>query len=490
MDLNWLPIPGSAGCQVKISPVDSPEYAADIDTIPNQSSYSIPGSSLEFQTFYTAQVRCGCENDSLVYGAWSYPINFYSGAIGQNQPCELPYPVVHGLTHTPEEDGSGITLKWNGIPESKGCRIEYQSDEGPFEAVFVQGESLSEFTLDESQLVQFSQYQWRVKCGCKWDPLIAGEWSSTSSFITGPIGSLDGFPPKSRFNVYPIAPVVGDQVEFRNRSLYEPETFLWNFGDGNTSEEENPSHAYDTPGIYTVSLTVSNELGENTKVKEEHVQVFESSCPSVAMDIDGNTYDVVQMGASCWFKENLRVTKFNNGDEIENIVPANDWIQTTLPAYAYYLNDPTDAEEYGALYNGYVVLDDRNVCPTGWHVPTESEWQELEMLIGMPEVYLDFTSSSRGGNQNIGGQLKTDDLWVPFNLGAVDAYGFSVKPAGYRFFFISDFTGRATLAKFFVKNDLSEFPLLYTREFLYLSRAVPKNTGQVNQGTSIRCIMD
>ena len=116
-------------------------------------------------------------------------------------------------------------------------------------------------------------------------------------------------------------------------------------------------------------------------------------------DIDGNVYEIVQIGDQLWMAENLKVTHYNNGDEILNITNHTEWINHTGGAYAEYENS-IDIELFGNLYNGYTLNDDRGVCPDGWHLPTDQEWKNLELFLGMSEQDLDLEGPvDRGGNQ-------------------------------------------------------------------------------------------
>jgi len=71
--------------------------------------------------------------------------------------------------------------------------------------------------------------------------------------------------------------------------------------------------------------------------------------------------------------ENLITTKYRNGDLIPNIIDGTFGNQIA-GAYCNYNNDTNNATTYGRLYNWDAVNDNRNIAPTGWHVPTDSEW--------------------------------------------------------------------------------------------------------------------
>jgi uncharacterized protein (TIGR02145 family) len=113
----------------------------------------------------------------------------------------------------------------------------------------------------------------------------------------------------------------------------------------------------------------------------------------ILSDISGNIYKTVKIGPQIWMAENLRTEKFNNGDPIEQITSNRFWQEVTLfgiddttlyeswPVMCFYNNEK---QKNNALYNYYVVSDDRGVCPTSWHVPSAGEYTELiEYLGGM-----------------------------------------------------------------------------------------------------------
>jgi uncharacterized protein (TIGR02145 family) len=91
-------------------------------------------------------------------------------------------------------------------------------------------------------------------------------------------------------------------------------------------------------------------------------------------DVEGNTYNTITIGTQVWMQENLRTTKYRNGDLIETKVPATmDITSETTPEYQWECSNGA----YGRFYTFYVITDSRNVCPSGWHVPTDVEWTTL-----------------------------------------------------------------------------------------------------------------
>jgi uncharacterized protein (TIGR02145 family) len=135
-------------------------------------------------------------------------------------------------------------------------------------------------------------------------------------------------------------------------------------------------------------------------------------------DIDGNTYATIEIGRQVWMAENLRTTRYRNGDPIPNEKDSDQWIKLSTSAWAQYDNDTKYEIPYGKLYNWYAVVDPRKVCPQGWHVPTDAEWTSL--------------TDHLGGERDAGGKLKSRTSWNAPNTGATNESGFSGLPGGDR----------------------------------------------------------
>ncbi|MCC6834809.1 MAG: hypothetical protein IT213_07475 [Cytophagales bacterium] len=137
-------------------------------------------------------------------------------------------------------------------------------------------------------------------------------------------------------------------------------------------------------------------------------------------DIDGNAYTSVTIGSQIWLVENLKTTRFSNGDEILQITNQVDWVNTTTAAWTYYENESKYNNHYGKLYNWLAASDSRNLCPANWHVPSQTEW---DILIG----YL-------GGETVAGSKLKETGTvhWKPDNPGATNSSGFTALPGASR----------------------------------------------------------
>ena len=150
-------------------------------------------------------------------------------------------------------------------------------------------------------------------------------------------------------------------------------------------------------------------------------------------DIDGNVYETVLIGEQLWMAENLKVTHYNDGSEIPTGLDNSTWNSTNEGAYAIYDDDLANAEVYGNLYNGFIIDEDSGVCPEGWHVPSDGEWKELELFLGMSEEEVN-SLIWRGTNQ--GSKIAgNSELWNDGDLKSdldFGMSGFNALPAGAR----------------------------------------------------------
>ena len=144
-------------------------------------------------------------------------------------------------------------------------------------------------------------------------------------------------------------------------------------------------------------------------------------------DVSGNTYPTLKIGTQTWMVENLRTTKYRDKSDIPVVTDNTQWRDnynnsTTLPMMGWYNNDSTTykANKLGALYNWYAVASLKQLCPSGWHVPTDAEWTTLSDFLG--------------GITVAGGKMKSVgmDFWASPNTEATNISGFSGYGGGYR----------------------------------------------------------
>ncbi|MCF8338248.1 MAG: PKD domain-containing protein [Bacteroidales bacterium] len=218
-----------------------------------------------------------------------------------------------------------------------------------------------------------------------------------------------GAPPEAAFIADTTSIEEGMSIQFTDESSGDPTEWQWNFGDGSTGSDQNPTHTYSSAGNYTVILTVENEYGSNTETKPDYIEVssFGGTPPTgyFTDPRDGQEYAFIEIGDQTWMATNL------------NYESDNSW---------WYNNDPGLGESYGRLYTWDAALA---ACPDGWHLPSDKEWKTLEMELGMSQSEAD-NIHWRGTNQ--GKQMKATNGWHDNGNGA-NTSGFNALPGGCRF---------------------------------------------------------
>ncbi len=209
--------------------------------------------------------------------------------------------------------------------------------------------------------------------------------------------------------------------------------------------------------------------------------------PNSIQDLDGHVYSTVHIGTQRWMAENLRSVHYGNGDPIAYLSQDAPWSIATGGAWSNYATDASYDALYGKLYNWYAVIDPRNVCPAGWHVPTDADWMELEEAVGVPFAELDDVGG-RGFAANAGGKLKSTALWDAPNTGANDSSEFSGYPGGCRTA-AGGFTGLGSKGFWWSATE-QDIIVSWSRQLYWNSGTVYRQTLGKRQGGSIRCVQD
>ncbi len=198
-------------------------------------------------------------------------------------------------------------------------------------------------------------------------------------------------------------------------------------------------------------------------------------------DIDGNLYNIVKIGTQLWLKENLKVTKYKDGNVIPNVTDNTAWSGLSNGAYCWYNNDATTYKNtYGAIYNWY-TLSTGNLCPTGWHTPTDAEWHQMILFLD-PGAVLTSTESKVAG-----GKLKETGTthWQSPNTGATNETGFTALPGGDR-----DINGAynriGTSGKWWCSDNTTAW---YRNLEFNIADVLRVSPNKIN-GYSVRCIKD
>jgi uncharacterized protein (TIGR02145 family) len=236
------------------------------------------------------------------------------------------------------------------------------------------------------------------------------------------------------------------------------------------------------PGVSAANpISISNYgsllLPGNTTCQNEYISVTGCGGQDSLLYYD-RYYSLAEIGGQCWFAENLATDKYANGDNIPTGLTNTQWLSTTAGAYAVYNNDLANDAIYGKLYNWYTTVDTRGVCPTGWHVPSDCEWNYMQVVL----------EPGTTGSQDCfcGFQLMSLTLWSTTN--ATNSSGLSLVPSGQHLFG-SPFEGLGYSAFLWTSSELNNFGL--GRDIVFQAEDIlGKNVHQKYTGFAIRCIKD
>jgi len=196
------------------------------------------------------------------------------------------------------------------------------------------------------------------------------------------------------------------------------------------------------------------------------------------IDMDENVYHSVTIGSQVWLKENLKTIKFNDNTSIPNLKEDVDWANTFSPAYCWYYNIVDRTSDKGILYNWYAV-NTKKLCPVGWHVPSDQEWKDLEIYIGMKDV-----DSLNWRGKGLATSLKTNHDW---HEPGTDDYGFSALPSGFRSASNGHFEEYDQQADWWC-DDEQDFDYALRRGIVIYRDDIYRNSCPKNNGISVRCI--
>jgi uncharacterized protein (TIGR02145 family) len=213
--------------------------------------------------------------------------------------------------------------------------------------------------------------------------------------------------------------------------------------------------------IYHYRVRAENSLWTNFYGKD-----MEFTIPT---DADGNAYNTVNIGRQIWLVENLKTTKYLNGDPLMSNLRGSEWTNTASGAYQI------SSDIYGNLYNAYAVADERQICPAGWHVPSASEWNELL-------IYL-------GGEENAGGRMKEAGTshWLEPNFGATNESGFTALPEGFVSIYGDTISIGSNTAWW---SSSKENEWYWTVQCSFASKDAVRTQWNIEDGLSVRCVKD
>ena len=192
------------------------------------------------------------------------------------------------------------------------------------------------------------------------------------------------------------------------------------------------------------------------------------------VDVDGNVYDTIKIGTQVWLQEGLKTTHYRDGSAIPMITGDSAWSTLTTGAYCVYNNDTSNTNVYGMLYNWYAITNPSNICPAGWHIPTDSEWVVLINYLG--------------GDSIAGAALKSTGSWDAPNTNATNSSSFNGLATGYRHY-NGTFNDMGVLGIFWTSSSYNVNAAWYETLDYRNAQLVPDIILK-QAGFSCRCIKD
>ncbi|MDY0196568.1 MAG: fibrobacter succinogenes major paralogous domain-containing protein [Tenuifilaceae bacterium] len=453
----------------------------------------IPGTG-KFTSEITGLIR------NTIYYVRAYATNKAGIAYGnelefttEGEPAAITTTAITDITATSATGGGNITDDGGANITSRG--IVWSTSENPTtesnDGITTDGEGTGSFESGITNLQPDTEYYVR-----------AYSVSSLGTYFGEQINftTYDGTISISTNDVTGItlnSAQSGGNITFDGGAAITARGVVWSTSENPTTDDTHIASG-DGVGEFTVSMTgltdgttyyirayATNLFGITYGNELRFTTFFVDGPGDGVTDIEGNTYATVKIGNQEWIAENLKTTKYRNGDPILTELSDLEWNTTNVGAYAIYPHSlQTEAEvleAYGALYNWYAVDDSRGLCPGGWHVPTDEEWTTL--------------TDYAGGNSVAGGKLKSirtepdaHPRWNWVNEGATDEYGFSALPGGYRAnngsYYYSGHIGECW------SSSVNSFSQAVRRSFYH--ELIGVYGGEIGKifGLSVRCIKD
>ncbi|MFN6019926.1 MAG: FISUMP domain-containing protein, partial [Bacteroidota bacterium] len=305
--------------------------------------------------------------------------------------------------------------------------------------------------------------------------VIGTSYGVLDSFTTGPILPIITTNPVA--TITSTTAISGGNISSNGGSAITARGIVWNkTGNPAVGTDSIRTDASTTTGSYTLNL------GNLNAGITYYVRAYATNAVGIAygnqltfttqpvLDTIGNQYTTITINGKEWFKENLKTTKYANGDSIENVPTAGDWGLRTSGAWAYYNNDLNNDSSLGKLYNWYAVTDVKGLCPTGWHVATDADWTSL--------------TANYGTDANAGNELKATTLWTAPNSNT-NSSNFGALPGGGRGGLnFGDLNNKG----FWWTSTLFDASNSYARRLEYNTDTVIRYTESNKYGFSVRCV--
>jgi uncharacterized protein (TIGR02145 family) len=233
---------------------------------------------------------------------------------------------------------------------------------------------------------------------------------------------------------------------------------------------------YIEPEVIVSEVEQLEEENETYKITEVETQPIRNGYGPKIKDIDGNIYKTVYIGTQHWMAENLKVSKYNDNSPLINLISNKEWANPKGGGWCHYDNNAGNDLKYGKLYNWYTVSTtsngNKNICPSGWRIPTETDWM----------IFSDYL----GGEDAAKMKTKGAKIWPQHNYKTTNSSLFSALPGGSRGFF-GDFGGIGNSGYWWLSEEFHTYAQYYSLDGATYQHHLNDDK---RCGFSIRCIKD
>lgn len=232
--------------------------------------------------------------------------------------------------------------------------------------------------------------------------------------------------------------------------------------------------------VTNVGISYGNQIAFTTASTFSPILFNPDLTYGTISDIDGNKYKTIQIGTQTWMAENLKTTKFIDGSEIPNVTSQSEWSNLTYPGSCWYNNEQDYTSGFGALYNWYAVHTG-NICPEGWHVPSDSEWS----------VLVDYLGGMDAANPKL--RETGTNHWQSVTSDATNSSGFTAIPAGIRFPYLG-FMNLGVVIRMWTSTAGSSSGNALMIDWWYMnddsgtSWSGDRGESNLTEGASVRCL--
>jgi uncharacterized protein (TIGR02145 family) len=342
----------------------------------------------------------------------------------------------------------------------------------------VNGSITTNVSVNISELIASTLYHFRLVGINSIGTVVSEDLTFTTASLPLPTASTN-----SATNIAPTSATLNGIVNANGTST----TVIFEFG--TTTDYGQTATAIQSPVTGNTATSVSANIVGLTEFTKYHFRIVGTSSAGTSegsdltfttsglvTDIDGNIYNTILIGTQVWMVENLNTTKYRNGVNIPNITDNLAWDNLNSGAYCDYNNDPSNSNNYGRLYNWFAVVDTRNICPTGWHVPTDADWTTLVNYLG--------------GSSVAGSKLKEigSTHWNAYNTGATNSSGFTALPGGYRNY--DGLFNSINNLGYWWSTTKNQYDLVWARSMSGSQSSVSRYDYIDRNGHSVRCIKD